>query len=239
MAAVTLLGAQTLDTNSGTKTVTATPAVGDLIVICTAHTGNTSAAAPTDNNSAGGGTYTQIGTGFVKAASVDQLRFWIRDRLIGSATSTVFSHAPGTSTGGGLGVIKVTGLARTGLAAVRQSAGQSNQAAAGTPTATLAAAALTGNALIGACFNATSPATLTPRTSFAELFDVGYATPTTGLEMMSRDSGETVAAQAWGGTSASAFCDMLVELDCSAEVPPVVANMPPPQPPVTHEGARR
>jgi hypothetical protein len=37
MAAVTLLGSATFDTSSGTKQVTATPAVDDLIVIITAH----------------------------------------------------------------------------------------------------------------------------------------------------------------------------------------------------------
>jgi len=44
---VSLLGTPTFSTTSGTKTVTATPVVGDLVVIITAHSGNTSAAAPT------------------------------------------------------------------------------------------------------------------------------------------------------------------------------------------------
>src|SRR5262245_7809752 len=129
MAAVTLLGTQTFDTNSGTKTVTATPAVGDLIVLVTAHTGNTSSNAPTDNNSDGLGTYPLVETA-VKASSADTMRFWIRDALIGSASSTVFTHAPGTSTGGGLGVLKVTGMTRAGAAAELKSGILSNQTAA-------------------------------------------------------------------------------------------------------------
>lgn len=217
MAAVTLLGTQTFDTNSGTHTVTATPAVDDLIIIIAANSGNVLTTAPTDNQ---GGLYVQINT-CVKASSADTMKAWVRTTKIASATSTVFTHAIGTSTGGGIAVMKATGVARTGLSAIRQSAVQTNQAAAGTPTPVFAGAALTGNAVIGAVFNATSPATMTPRASpaYTERFDVGYATPTTGLEVMSIDSGETGTSIAWGGTSASAFCSLVLEIDNSAATP--------------------
>jgi hypothetical protein len=89
-------------------------------------------------------------------------------------------------------------------------------AAAATPTCVLNSAALTTNALIGAVFNGTNPATMTPRASWTERADVGYATPTSGLEVMSRDSGETATSIAWGGTSASAFCASVFELDITA-----------------------
>lgn len=232
MAVVTLLGTQTFTTANGTKTVTATPAVNDLIVIVTAHTGNTSATAPTDDQ---GGTYTQINTGAVKASSADQMRFWVRNALIPAASSTVFTHAPGTTSGGGLGVFKVTGMSRVGLGAIRQSAVQNNQAAA-TPTPVLSVAALTSNALIGAVFNATNPATMTARSSpaYGELFDAGYANPTTGLEAMSINSGETGTSIAWGGASASAFCSFIVELDASLQ-PPLVDAPDVPVPPRKHE----
>jgi len=230
MAAILLLGTQTFNTTSGTHTVVATPTFGDLIVIVAANTGNTSAAAPTDNNADGLGTYTQVNT-CVKATSADTMKMWIRNNLIGSATSTTFSHAVGTSTGGGLGVFRISGLARTGLNAVRQSAVQSNQASAGTPTPVLGVAALTGNALIGAVFNATNAATMTPRASWSERFDIGWASPTAGVETMTRDSGETASSIAWGGTSASAFCSIVAELDCSAENVPgiLMAPMIPPE----------
>src|SRR5262245_6615972 len=133
MPAVTLLGTQTFDTNSGTHTVTATPAVGDLIVIITASTGNTADTAPTDNNSGGGGTSTAVETR-VKSSSADKLKLCVRIALITSASSTVFTHGPGTSTGGGLGVLKVTGIGKVGSSAKLKSGGQDN-AAAGTPAA--------------------------------------------------------------------------------------------------------
>lgn len=217
MAAVTRLGTQTFNTSSGTKTVTATPAVGDLIVIITAHTGNTSSTAPTDNQTFQPG-YNLINSA-VKATSADTMRIWIRRGLIGSASSTVFSHAPGTSSGGGLAVFKVTGMGRVGSRAARQSAIQSNQAGGGTPTPVFGSAALTGNAVIGAVFNATNPATMTARgtPAYTERFDTGYATPTTGLETMSIDSGETGTSIAWGSTSGSAFASLALELDASAE----------------------
>jgi len=216
MTAVTLLGTQTFNTSSGTHTVVATPAVGDLIVLVCANTGNTSTAAPTDNNSDGAGVYSLIAT-CVKASSADTMKFWVRQSRIGSASSTTFTHAPGTSSGGGLGVFKVTSMTRSDLNAIRQSAIQSNQSSGGTPTPVLGSAALTTNSLIGAVFNATSPATMTPRgtPTWTERFDVGYSIPTTGIETMSIDSGETGTSIAWGGTSATAFCSGVVELDAS------------------------
>jgi hypothetical protein len=214
---VTLLGTQTFDTTSGTHTVVATPAADDLIVIVVASTGNTANIAPTDNNSDGAGIYSRVNT-CVKNTSADTMQMWIRESKVGSASSTTFSHAPGTSTGGGLAVFKITGMLRAGLTAVVQSAIQSNQAAAGTPTPVLGTAANTNNPLIGAVFNATNPATMTPRGTpvWTERQDSGYATPTTGLETMSINSGETGTSIAWGGTSASAFCSIVAEFNAGA-----------------------
>lgn len=210
MAAVTLLGSATFTTTSGTKTVTATPAVGDLIIIITAHTGNTSTTAPTDDNNAG--RYTLINTA-VKNTSADTMKAWIRNDFIRAASSTIFTHAPGASTGGGLAVLKVTGMLRCGITGgVLQSAIQSNQGAA-TPAPAFSTAALTGNACIGAVFNATSPATMTAPASWTERNDSGYSTPTTGLETASRDSGETGTTITWGSASGSAFCSLILELN--------------------------
>lgn len=210
---VSLLGTPTFNTTSGTKTVTATPVVGDLIIIITAHSGNTSTAAPTDNNAGGGGTYTLINSA-VKATSADTMRVWVRNNLITSATSTVFTHAPGTTTGGGLVVIDCQGGDKAGSSAIVQSAIQSNQAA-GTPAPVFGAAVNAQNAVIGAVFNASNPAALTPRTNFTELYDSGYNTPTTGLEVMSDNSGETGTTMTWGSASASAYCSIVVELESS------------------------
>ena len=127
---------------------------------------------PTDNNADGLGTYTLAETA-VKASSADTLKLWIRDARIGSATSTVFTHAPGTSSGGGLGVLKITGMFPAGSLAELKSGKQDN-ASAGTPAVPLGSAGLTGNPKIGAVFNATSVAGMTKPTTFdTERFDVG------------------------------------------------------------------
>lgn len=225
-AAVTLLGTQTFNTTSGTHTVTATPVVNDLIVLIIANTGNLKSIAPTDNNSDGNGTYANI-TSALKGSNSDTLDIWVRNSRIGSATSTVFTQAAGTSTGGGLAVIKVTGISVAGLLAIRQSAVQSNKASGGTPTPVFSKAPLTTSAIIGAVFNATNPATMTPRSSpaYTERVDVGYATPTTGLEIMSIDSGDTATSIAWGGTSASAFCSAVIEVTINT-APTVALNSP-------------
>lgn len=222
MAAVTLLGAVTFSTASGTKTVTATPAFGDLIIIIAAHTGNTAAVAPTDNNN-GGSSYADIFSAW-KNTSVDLMGIWARTSLITSPTSTIFSHAPGATTGGGLAVLKVTGMAKAGAICGRQVARQVDQAS-GTPTCAFGGAALTTNPLIGSVFNGANPATLTPRgtPAWTERADVGYNTPASGLEIMSIDSGETGSSIAWGSSSASAFCSLVVELDASP-LPSLIYN---------------
>jgi hypothetical protein len=213
--AVTRLGTATFDTNSGTKTVTATPAVGDLIIIITAHSGNTSAATPTDNNSSG--TYTKI-TSATGQSSADTLSVFVRNSLIGAANSTVFSHAPGTSTGGGLAVIKVTGMSRSGASAILQSAIQNNQASGGTPAPVFGSAAQTTNAVISAVMNVTNPAGVSVRSSplYTARVSAGYTVPTTGLGAMSIDSGETGTSIAWGSASASAFCSLAIEVDATS-----------------------
>jgi hypothetical protein len=157
----------------------------------------------------------------LKNTSADVLSVYIREQLIGAAASTIFTHAPGTTSGGGLAVLKVTGMIRTGAGAARQSATQANQAGGGTPTPAFAVAALTGNPVIGACFNAANPATLTPRgtPTYTERVDTGWNVPAAGVEIMTIDSGETGTSIAWGGTSASAFCDLALELDTSAWPP--------------------
>jgi len=226
VATVSFAGA-TFNTTSGTKTVVATPQLGDLIVIVTAHTGNTSAAAPTDDQ-ADGAVYAEISAcACVKVSSADQMRVFVRGNLIQSAVSTTFTHAPGTSTGGGLIVWGVRGLARTGSNAARQGAKQDNQAS-GTPTPVLGSAALTGNPLISAAFNGTNPGGITARSSPAWTRDAdgGYNSPTSGLDGAHINSGETATSIAWGSSSASAFCSTVVEFDTSAEVRGDLNQMP-------------
>lgn len=212
--AVTLLGtANWATTNNTNFTVTATPAVNDLIVIVGGFTGNVATPTFSDDNSAGA--YTVI-TSAMKATSADEFYIAIRNALIASAVSTIFTITrSGGTTGGGLSVLKVTGMTLTGSSAARGNGKQENQAAGGTPAPVLSLTPLTGNAVISAVFNATNPAGTTIPASFTDRNNSGYNTPATGERTASRDSGQTNATITWGGTSASAFASLAIELDSS------------------------
>ena len=107
-------------------------------------------------------------------------------------------------------------MLRAGPAAIRQFTKQDNQAGGGTPAPAFGVSCLTGNLTLVACANAANPAALTPNASWSEKLDSGHGTPTTGIEISSRDSGFTGTTVTFGGTSGSAFCTIAVELDASA-----------------------
>ena len=171
----------------------------------------------TDNNSGGAGTYVQVDVDRTGFSTAGVLTVWVRTALITSATSTVFTATQPSSTGGGLDVFRISGMTKTGAAAVRQSAGQSTGTSGTTPAPVLGAAALTANPLIGAvCCGTNASTNLTPRTGWTEATDLGYNTPATGMETMFRSSGETGTTQTWGSTAPSAFASVVVEFDSSA-----------------------
>jgi hypothetical protein len=210
---VTLRGTPTFNTTTGTKTVTMTPAVGELLVVITAHTGNPSAAAPTDNNSSG--TYTQV-TSAVKNVSADTMRLWVRNSLIASAVSTIVTHAPGTSSGGGLAVYAIQGISQVGAAAVRQVAKADNQAAS-FPTVTFGAAAMPSNPILAAVFGSTFVG-LTPPMGLAEEVEVSYATPAAMLECCTVDLGFSGTTLTWSENTV-AHAVLAVELATSVTTP--------------------
>lgn len=165
-----------------------------------------------DNNADGLGTYTKALS--VWHANADRyVSWWVRNALIGSATSTTFTDTIAGDSGGGLQVFRVTDMGGAGLAAVRQSAGNGNGAAGATPSVVFANAIHPANPVLGAVSNATNPAGITQPSGWTEpQADTGFATPTSGLEVAFRASGETVTTLNWGSTSATAFGVAAVEL---------------------------
>jgi hypothetical protein len=211
-ATVSALGSGTFTSANGTKTVTATPAVGDLIFIVTAHANNTAQIAPTDNNSGGGGTYSLSDyNSWYKDSSTDTLQIWVRNALITSATSTTFTHAPGSTSGGGLAVVVVQGVTNTGTLAIQKSGGQDNQSGSTTPAPSLGATPNISRPVISAVYNSSNPANVTARSGYTTLFNLGHAFPGSGLAVIARNSGETSATITWGGNS-SAFASIALEL---------------------------
>lgn len=223
MAAVTFAAA-TWTTTAGNKTATATPAVGDLIVVVAGTSGLAGGTTNvTDNNADGDGTYVQVDQDRTGFSTTGVLTIWVRNERIGSATSTVFTASQGGSSGGGLCVLRVSGMSIAGRSAVRRigvnsynTGGQSSGTAATTPAPVMATAVLTTNPVIMAVCNGTnSTTTVAQRAGYTEHFDNGYNSPATGLEVSSRNSGETSTTLTMGGTTASVFASVAIELDAS------------------------
>jgi hypothetical protein len=224
MAGITYSGTA-WSTTAGNKTVTLTPAVGDLLLVICSNSGRTTAQQPTVACDVQGITFTQFtGTNgsFTKNVSADSGWVFISDSLCTAASSTIVTMTQASDTGGGLVVFRVSGMSRASVGAIRQ-CGKQDNAAAGTPSITMSNAILTGNPVFGYVMNTTNGSTTTaPPTSWTEHVDTGYATPNTGREACSRASGETLTTVAWTGASASAFGSIMVELDASATVGPLI-----------------
>lgn len=204
---VALLGAVTFNTTAGSKTVVATPTLGDMIVVVVAATGVGSGLGVSDNNADGHGGYTQI-VSSVKSASADQIAAFVRADPVRSGTSTTWTTSgDGASSGGGLAVFRVTGATISGAAFIRQSGSQNNAAAAATPATALGTgAALTTDALLAAVWDTTNAApTLTVPPGFAASdVNTNYNTPGTGLQITHANSGVTASTITWGTAYPSA-----------------------------------
>ncbi len=211
----------TWNTTAGNKQVVATPALNDLIVVVHGISGWASgdASTITDNNSDGLGAYTRIGTATspLSTGGGTACALWIsvRNSLIGSASSTTFTATNTGDTGGGLTVLRFSGMSRTGSQAIKQSKGESS-ATENPPTITFGATTDTANPVILACMGEDNPLALTPPTGFTEADDTGWATPTTGIEVCWDDAGNTATLFSWSGGASTDHNEVGLELDTSA-----------------------
>lgn len=208
-------------TASGNKVVAATPALNDLIVVIHGISGWASGddSTITDNNADGLGTYTKFGTATAPLSNgggtACALWFSVRNALVGSATSTTFTATITGDTGGGLTVLRFSGMTRTGASAVLQNIGESN-ATENPPTITFGATTLTGNPVILAVMGEDNPAAVTPPTGFTEAEGTGWASPTTGVEVCWDDSGNTATLFAWSGGALTDHNEIGIELDTTS-----------------------
>jgi hypothetical protein len=226
VAAVTAAGT-TWNTTAGDKTVTATPALGDAIVVIAATSGLAGGTISVSDNQAVAATYTQVDVDRTGFSTTGILTVWVRNRLITAASSTTFTATQTGSSGGGLTVLRISGISIVGVGSIRGSGGQSSGGAGTTPAPVLLGrlgtsfsgtqAALTGNVVISAVCNAATAASMTVRSSpaYVEDFDNGYSTPSTGMCVSHINSGETASTITWGSTSATQFASVAVELDAS------------------------
>lgn len=218
------------NTTAGNHTVTATPAVGDLIVVISGQSGwaATEVTTVTDNNSDGLGTYTRYGdaTTPLSQGGGTACALWVsvRNALIGSASSTIFTATQtGTSTGGGLTVLRFSGMSRVGAQAVLQSIGENNGTES-PPTITFASTTLTGNPVILAVMGEDNPMALTSPTGFTEADDTGWATPTSGIQVCWDDAGNTATLFSWSAGATTDHNEVGIELDTTAAPSATVAG---------------
>lgn len=191
------------------------PALNDLLIVFVVASATVEDPG-TLTSSIGGFTFTQIARSAYRISSNSTYAF-VADALVSDTSSqTVTFDTPSDPANGTIIIVaSVSGMSKTGLTAIRQSAKEENGAASGTPAPAFGIAALTGNPTLGAVGNESNPAGLTEPTGWTEGGDTGYNTPTTGGEYVHRDSGFTGTTITWGSSSASAFGAIILELDSS------------------------
>lgn len=198
-----------------TSPAIANVSAGVLLVALVAVTGQITGTFVANWSGGNSLTFTLVATA-LKNSSGDSVLMFVSDTLAPSGMNSVaFKFTPAgspTNTGAILTVHSATGMARTGLAAIRQTAKTENQGG-GTPSVTFPAAVLTGNATIGALGKGDT-AGVSPLGSWTEGFYLNYSSPNTSLKTVYRNSGFTGTIVQW--TSASNFCALMAELDISA-----------------------
>jgi hypothetical protein len=150
------------------------------------------------------------------AGATGCVSIWIRNALIGTATSTVFTEAENGSSGGGLNVFSVAGMTFAGLAAVYSSGITNSGLAVTTPSVAMSPAPDTTLPVIAAVSNSSLTNAGAPTSpAYTEALDGSYITPTLGLETMFINSGETRNPITWRNSSPSGYGAVVVQLDTS------------------------
>ena len=209
------LGVATASTSNANNYTTGsfTPAANDLLVAFVAAT-DTTAAGTLENSGTNLG-WTRVTT-HTWDTGVDTAYLFVANALApATAITCTFRCTGDNATGSVVTVLRVSNMTRAGLSAIFQSAGQSDQAAAGTPAPAFATAAKTWSPIVGLVANSSNPAALTPPSTWSEESDTGYNSPTTGSEVVSKANGFTGTTVTWGSTSATAFASIIAELDAS------------------------
>lgn len=208
---------------SGTsnRTVTFTPAVGDLIIVFCAVTTNTN-TTPTTTDSAASGTYTLADTAVYTSTLGDSrvLSAFVRNAFSTGTGALTITCNTGSNTSGALTAIGITGMPWAGAGALRQIGSNSSGSTAASVTASwdTALAALTANMCLNAVSNSNVPGGVTtPPTSWTNRSDTGQSTPAVGIDTATRDSGETGSTITWGQASASKYAAIILELNTVQE----------------------
>ena len=190
-------GGGTSGSSNRSAAISLTATAGDLLVVFISTSGNTN-TSPTCTDNAGG-TYDLILSGLWNS-SANSFACFVRASLhISASPATItVTVATGANTAAQIGIIAVSGMSKVGAAAVRSSGKQENGAVSTTPAPALNQAALTENMTLSAV--ASADGTTSPNASWTERVETSQATPTTCLEVATRDSGFSGTAITHGAT---------------------------------------
>ena len=203
---------------TGPRSASITAAAGDLLVAFASVSAN-SQAAPTMTDS-NGGTYSLVGRAAWQTSN--NMLCFVRDSLLPNAIPTTLTLNTDTNTAGEIVILAYTGISRAGSAAIKQFASQANQPANATPSVTFAAPVTVGDAVV-ASVASSDTATQEPN-GWSERKDVHQATPTTALEVATKNK-LTGATITYGAFESFGYAAMGLELDASAISPPVDAGV--------------
>lgn len=194
---------------TGDRTITFTPNVGDLAVVFYSVSDCTDAAPSCTDNQ--GGTYTLIATAIWGATSQNRLYCWVCDRLQPAAVNTTITVDTTSNSAGEFALLAMANFGKVGANAVRSFGVLDNGAAASTPAVSLNQAALTRNPTAVALASADS--STTPPTNWTERQENSQATPTTVIEVSTRDSGFTGTTITFPATCDTTHAAIAIELD--------------------------
>jgi hypothetical protein len=216
MATVTHAVSTVSSSNSSSYTSSAfTPVDGDLLVVFVVASDTTTDAA-TLSSSVGEQTFSRIVT-TNKNTNADRLYAFVSNFKATAISQTVTFDCTGDqATGAIIGIARISGIPLIGLGAIKQYAVQTNQGGATTPNTVFSNNVLSGNPTLGFIGNGTNTATMTPPTNWSELSDVGYNSPSTGLEYVYRNSGFNGTNIIWGNNSSSPFGSIILEIAAQA-----------------------
>lgn len=210
-------------TNATDRSLTFTPGADQLLVVFASASGNAQ-SSPSMTDSAGG-TYALVsraswGTG-------GNMLAYAREQLTTGSSVTITLDTD-TNTAAQLTALAYSGMTRTGASAIRQATSVADQPSGTIPALVLPAAVDPGNATAVAI--ASGDTTTTPPFGWTERHDASQATPTTALEVATRDSGFNCDAVAFQGTTSTGYAAMVVELDATQGPPPPDAGPDAPVP---------
>lgn len=190
-----------------------TPNTNDLLVAFVA--ARTTVAAGTMTSSVGGKTFTKV-TSALWGGSANTLYCFVADQLANGVSQILTFDCTGDAANSCcIAVLRIKGMTKTGLTAIKQSAKAENAAGSTVPAPVFAGSALITNPILGAVANNSNPAVVTEPADWKEMADTGFSSTIIGMEVAIKDKGFNGTTVTWGGQSPSVHGDLIVELDIS------------------------